>query len=137
MFILYILVLLELIPFFVTMLIPSLCYGCTSIGRFHQYLNEKIMFSSFVWLLYLGDKNFKHKCNVKWCENIITPFNFEVGHNVPESKGGATDLDNLRPICSKCNKSMGDSYTIDEFSELSKRTTNLFECFRLCKTQDS
>ena len=86
-----------------------------------------------VWLVYLGDKNFKHKCKVTWCENIITPFNFEVGHNIPESKGGLTEIDNLRPICSKCNKSMRDNYTIDEFSELSKRTSNAFECFRFCK----
>jgi 5-methylcytosine-specific restriction endonuclease McrA len=85
-----------------------------------------------VWLVYLGDKNFKQKCNVKWCENMITPFTFEVGHNHPESKGGKTCIDNLRPICSKCNKSMGDSYTIDEFSELSDRSTNQWECFRMC-----
>lgn len=83
-----------------------------------------------VWLLYFGDRNFKNKCYVQWCENHITPFTFEVGHNVPESKGGTIDIDNLRPICSKCNKSMGDDYTIDEFSELSKRTSKMFECFR-------
>jgi len=85
-----------------------------------------------VWILYLGEKNFKNKCNVIWCENTITPFTFEVGHNVPESKGGQTCIDNLRPICSKCNKSMGDSYTIEEFSDLSKRTKNHWECFRMC-----
>ena len=84
-----------------------------------------------VWVLYCGDRNFKHKCVVKWCENIITPFNFEVGHNVPESKGGETNIDNLRPVCSKCNKSMGSQYTIDEFSDLSDRRSNPFECFRL------
>jgi hypothetical protein len=83
-----------------------------------------------VWLLYFGDKNFKHKCFVEWCENSITPFTFEAGHNIPESKGGETSLDNLRPICSKCNKSMGDSYSIDEFSGISKRSSNMFECFR-------
>ena len=63
-----------------------------------------------------GDKLFKHKCLVTWCENVMTPFQFEVGHNLPESKGGPTELDNLRPICGKCNRSMGDEYTIDEFS---------------------
>ena len=85
-----------------------------------------------VWLLYMGDKFFKQKCSVKWCENIITPFSFECGHNIPESKGGATDLTNLQPICSKCNKSMGDEYTIDQFSALSERrqTSHLWECFR-------
>ena len=83
-----------------------------------------------VWLINFGDRHFKNKCVVEWCENIVTPFNFEVGHNIPESKGGQTSIDNLRPICSKCNKSMGSEYTIDEFSELSKRTSRMFECFR-------
>jgi 5-methylcytosine-specific restriction endonuclease McrA len=86
-----------------------------------------------VWLAFCGDKWFKHKCLVTWCENIITPFNFEVGHNIPESKGGATDISNLRPICGKCNRSMGDEYTIDEFSKLSKPNKYLWECFRLLK----
>jgi 5-methylcytosine-specific restriction endonuclease McrA len=83
-----------------------------------------------VWLLQFGDKYFKQKCYVKWCENVITPFSFEVGHNIPESRGGKTEIDNLYPICPKCNRCMGDNYTIDEFSELSKRTKKLWECFR-------
>jgi len=82
-----------------------------------------------VWLVHIG-KQFEHKCLVGWCENKITPFNFECGHNIPESKGGASDIDNLRPICGNCNKSMGSSYTIDEFSNMSKRASHLFECFR-------
>jgi 5-methylcytosine-specific restriction endonuclease McrA len=87
-----------------------------------------------VWLVYLGDKNFKQKCKVDWCENIITPFTFEVGHNIPESKGGTINIDNLRPICAKCNRSMGDDYTIDEFSELSRRSTNLWDQFKMSNT---
>lgn len=88
-----------------------------------------------VWLLHLGDRLFKHKCMVSWCENIITPFTFEVGHNIPESKGGSTDLNNLRPICAKCNRSMGSEYTIDEFSSLSQRrnVAHLWECFTYTK----
>jgi 5-methylcytosine-specific restriction endonuclease McrA len=88
-----------------------------------------------VWLFHLGDKYFKQKCNVIWCENIITPFSFEAGHNIPESKGGTTDINNLRPICGKCNRSMGSEYTIDEFSALSQRrhVPQLWECFRYTK----
>jgi 5-methylcytosine-specific restriction endonuclease McrA len=89
-----------------------------------------------VWLLHCGDRLFKHKCWVTWCENVMTPFNFEVGHNIPESKGGKLHLDNLRPICAKCNRSMSDSYTIDQFSELSKRTSKLWENFRCLKSDD-
>lgn len=87
-----------------------------------------------VWLLWCGDRLFKHKCLVTWCENVMTPFQFEVGHNIPESKGGMTNLDNLRPICSKCNRSMGDEYTIDQFSKLSSRASRAWECFRFTGT---
>jgi len=68
-----------------------------------------------VWIAYVG-KVFEAKCGVRWCTTTITPFTFEAGHNVPESRGGATTVANLRPICSQCNKSMGCTYSIDEFS---------------------
>ena len=62
---------------------------------------------------------FEGKCVVSWCTNKISAFDFEVGHNVPESLGGATELANLRPICSRCNKSMGNRYTIDAWNKMS------------------
>ena len=70
---------------------------------------------SQVWITFIG-KRFLHKCTVAFCKNILNPFNFEVGHNIPFSKGGKTIIGNLRPICSQCNKSMGDRYSITEFS---------------------
>jgi len=72
-----------------------------------------------VWLKVNGE-NFNAKCYISWCKNIITPFKYEVGHNIPESKGGNLDIDNLFPICGSCNRSMSNNYTIDEFSNLSK-----------------
>lgn len=82
-----------------------------------------------VWITYIG-KKFEHKCLITWCENIISVFDFETGHNLPESKGGTLDIENLRPICAKCNRSMADNFTIDEFSAISKRSPRLWECFR-------
>jgi 5-methylcytosine-specific restriction endonuclease McrA len=80
-----------------------------------------------VWETYIGRK-FEGKCHVDWCTNVITPFTFEVGHNIPESKGGETTLDNLRPICTQCNKSMGNKYTIEQFSKLyNKQATDTTE----------
>ena len=70
-----------------------------------------------VWLQFNG-KIYEHKCNIYWCKNVIDVFNFQVGHNIPESKGGPTVLENLRPICSSCNLSMGNRYTIDEWNKL-------------------
>lgn len=75
-----------------------------------------------VWLRYNGH-SFNHKCYVTWCTNNVTPFDFEVGHNIPESKGGSIEIHNLRPICSRCNKSMGNHFTITEYSALSKPDT--------------
>jgi hypothetical protein len=70
-----------------------------------------------LWLQHFG-KAFESKCSVAWCPNRITVYDFQAGHNVPESKGGATTLENLVPICSRCNLSMGSQYSIDEWNTL-------------------
>jgi hypothetical protein len=72
-----------------------------------------------VWLASVG-KVFELKCPVDWCHNQITVFDFHVGHNLPESRGGSTDIKNLKPICARCNLSMGNQYSIDEWSKMSK-----------------
>lgn len=58
------------------------------------------------WNTYVGEEIGKTKC---LCCGItdITPFNFNCGHVVAESKGGKLHIDNLRPICAGCNGSMG------------------------------
>ncbi len=68
-----------------------------------------------VWLKY-NKRVYDSKCYVWWCNNKINVYDFEVGHNIPESKGGPTTIENLRPICSRCNKSMSDSYSIDKWN---------------------
>ena len=72
-----------------------------------------------VWIHHIG-REFESKCKVSWCKNKINVFDFQCGHNIPESKGGTLDITNLIPICSRCNLSMGDNYTIDEWSKISK-----------------
>ena len=68
-----------------------------------------------VWLCHMG-KVFETKCKIVWCENRINAFDFQCGHNIPESKGGKTTIQNLIPICGRCNISMGDRYSIDEWN---------------------
>jgi len=68
-----------------------------------------------VWITVIGYR-FEGKCPVTWCKNTINVFDYECGHNIPESKGGKMTLDNLVPICGRCNRSMGDRYTIDEWT---------------------
>ena len=67
-----------------------------------------------VWISKMG-KVFEAKCYTTWCQNKISVFEFECGHNIPESKGGSTNLENLVPICPRCNKSMGSSHTFTEW----------------------
>ena len=69
------------------------------------------------WIQSFG-KSFEHKCFVSWCENLINPFDFHVGHDKPESKGGTLLLENLKPLCSRCNQSMGNQFTIKEWNKI-------------------
>ena len=70
-----------------------------------------------VWTTHNGE-TFTNKCFVTWCENKINVFNFQVGHDIPESKGGTLEIDNLKPICGNCNLSMGNKHTITEWCKL-------------------
>lgn len=69
-----------------------------------------------VWIQYAG-KRFERKCWIPWCSNKMNVFDFHVGHNLPESKGGTLEIGNLRPICARCNLSMSDKYSISEWME--------------------
>jgi len=71
-----------------------------------------------VWIHRQG-RVFQGKCLTTWCPNIITVFEFQCGHDIPESKGGPLTLENLYPLCSRCNLSMGDRYTYKEWCDLS------------------
>lgn len=94
-----------------------------------------------VWIQHSG-RVFERKCMVAWCKNTITVFDFQCGHDIPESKGGATDITNLYPICGKCNLSMSNTYTLKEWSALYTAVTEpiptakpsffgrYFSCFR-------
>ena len=55
---------------------------------------------------------FEAPCYV--CEKMLDHTSFEAGHIQPHTKGGLNTLDNLRPICSVCNKTMG-TMNMDEF----------------------
>lgn len=80
-----------------------------------------------VWLQNLG-KVYEHECYVWWCENTITVFDFHVGHDQPESKGGTLEISNLKPICARCNLSMSDNYTIKEWEELLEKKKPWYRC---------
>lgn len=64
-------------------------------------------------------KAYEAKCRAGCGENVNV-FDFECGHVVAKSKGGEDKVDNLRPICSTCNKSMG-VMNMEEYKELLQR----------------
>ncbi len=62
-----------------------------------------------VWEKYVGLAVGKQKC--KFCNiQTIYQLSFTAGHVVAEVNGGDISVDNLRPICDSCNKSMGTKH---------------------------
>lgn len=64
------------------------------------------------WNWWWGEEEERALC---WCclKRPISKSSFHAGHVVAQVKGGATSPDNLRPICGKCNKSMGVENMVD------------------------
>lgn len=86
-----------------------------------------------VWLRTCG-RVYEAKCVIGWCNNVMTVHDFHCGHNVPESRGGATALHNLLPICARCNLSMGNMHTIDEWTTFGLGSSNASP-LTACKSQ--
>ena len=77
-----------------------------------QHIPKKL--KNMIWDKYVGKEKGVGLCYC--CSEEIDSKNFEAGHIIPEAKGGPTNVDNLRPICSCCNKSMG-TQNMDVFKE--------------------
>jgi 5-methylcytosine-specific restriction endonuclease McrA len=68
-----------------------------------------------VWNTYIGKDNPIGKC-LCCSEEDISSTNFECGHIKSEKNGGEVTIENLRPICGNCNKSIGGN-NMDEFMD--------------------
>ena len=68
-----------------------------------------------VWDEHIGLDIGRTKCVCCKTSEIIQ-ISFHAGHVIAESKGGKTDVSNLKPICQNCNCSMG-SINMDEFEK--------------------
>jgi len=73
-----------------------------------------------LWIQKIGRK-FESKCKTTWCRNKINVFDFQAGHDIPECKGGTTEISNLQPICGRCNLSMGSQHTFKEWCKKGKQ----------------
>ena len=87
-----------------------------------------------LWIKYYPNR-FSGKCQTSWCPNRITAFDFQAGHDVPESKGGITSIENLIPICSRCNLSMGSQYTFIQWSTTFNKPRSIFGRLFNCLTR--
>lgn len=67
-----------------------------------------------VWDKNIGKEKGIGECDV--CNSEIDSKNFECGHVKSVKDGGETNIENLLPICSSCNKSMG-TQNLHEFKE--------------------
>ena len=67
-----------------------------------------------LWDITFGQNAGEGKCDV--CDTIINSKRFEAGHIKSVYYGGSTTLDNLKCICSTCNKSMG-TQNLKEFKK--------------------
>lgn len=66
-----------------------------------------------IWAKWIGEDVGKTKCIC--CKlTDITQLNFSCGHVISEFNGGELKVDNLKPICSSCNSSMGTT-NMDEY----------------------
>ena len=85
--------------------------------KIKNYKKEKIpsVLRELVWNTYIGEGEGKGLCYARGKEKL-TPFEFECGHIIAESKGGETNLNNLRPVCTKCNRSIGTE-NMDDFKK--------------------
>lgn len=86
--------------------------NCPSSGR--KSIPKKIKIE--VWEKYF-ENCCRHNCFIDECNNEITAWDFQAGHDIPYSEQGSDDVENLRPICGECNKGMGDKFSIDEWNE--------------------
>lgn len=70
---------------------------------------------ALVWDRYIGLDKGSWTC---FCGKKIYQMDFEAGHVVAVSKGGPTTVENLRPVCSMCNKSMGSENLFDFIAKI-------------------
>lgn len=84
----------------------------------HKIIGVRIPISKMlrdkVWRSYNGDK-LDGSCYV--CDSSVTYNSFECGHVISVWRGGETTFDNLKPICSVCNKSM-ETMNLETFKKL-------------------
>ena len=74
-----------------------------------------------LWNKTFTEKSGLGQCFV--CKGKITSRSFDCGHVISVANGGTDQLDNLQPVCSTCNKSMGTQNMIEFKQQYFKEKT--------------
>ena len=79
-----------------------------------------------IWNTYIGKEHGIARC---FCcrDKEIEKDDFHAGHILAEVNGGTIDLDNLLPICSCCNSSMGSTHMRDFVAKFFKKNLKKFD----------
>lgn len=85
---------------------------------YHKYIEKnriksrtkhhKLSHNEFIELC----KTHDYKCRL--CNEKFEPKDLTIDHNIPTSKGGTHNIENLQPMCLKCNQIKGNRFTLDE-----------------------
>lgn len=77
-----------------------------------------------LWDTYIGTDFGRILC--PYCGvNKISQLSFEAGHVISRKDGGDIDIENLRPLCNSCNKSLGSKLlNIEKWNEGIKKSYN-------------
>jgi hypothetical protein len=80
-----------------------------------------------VWDTYIGKHYGTGKCQCCLIAEIDSK-SFECGHVKSEATGGKLTISNLRPICGKCNRSMGKMhfFKFQQLCGFSKQSSTIF-----------
>lgn len=97
----------------------GLCSKCLPYKKKHI----PIALKDAVWRKYNGDA-LDGKCYV--CNRIISMNFCDYGHIIAEAIGGKTDINNLRPVCKKCNTSMSTE-NMNDFVNRIRPTNSILE----------
>ena len=82
-----------------------------------RYTRKSIpkILKNLIWDTNIGEEKGVGKCYC--CGQKINSKHFEAGHIIAVKNGGTNTLDNLKPICDCCNKSIG-TMNMDIFKQL-------------------
>ena len=84
-----------------------------NINPCHYYKMQKTAIPTYLrkqaWEKYHGNSE-TAICPISYCQTVMkrsVQGSMQIGHIISEKNGGETILDNLRPLCKKCNCEMG------------------------------